>query len=407
MGQVYSLNARTGCTHWSFSAQGGVKAAISVGPIGKSRFAAYVGDEKAFVYAIDAVTGVELWRTRVDEHPLAMVTGAPRLYRGRLYVALASQEELASRDDNYVCCTFRGSVVALDAVTGRILWKTYTVDEAPRAYRKTAAGREVFGPAGGGIWNSPTVDSKRRRLYVGTGNSYTDRETGATDSILALDLVTGARVWSKQVSAADQWNTACWEPKTANCPRAEGPDDDFGGPPVLRTLAGGKQILVAGQKSGTVYGFDPDKQGEILWTMKRPARYGSGGVILGVAADPTAVYAPYSMDTGLTAFNVATGTELWHVCSSMQQAALAVIPGVVFSGSTDGHMRAYAAKDGKLIWDFDTAARPYDAVNGVKAFGGGIGGSPQIVGNGFLYVNSGYSYARAGNALLAFTVDGK
>src|SRR5215510_1009338 len=135
--KVYSLNASTGCVYWTYATDSGVRSAITIGPLNNgSSFAAYFGDLSGNVYALDAVTGKLLWKNTVEKHPAARITGAPRLYAGRLYVPVSSLEEGSSSLPNYECCTFRGSVVALDAATGKQIWKTYTIPEAPRQVGK-------------------------------------------------------------------------------------------------------------------------------------------------------------------------------------------------------------------------------------------------------------------------------
>jgi len=434
-GMVYCLNAQTGCANWQLDAGGRVRTAISVGPLpakanaGVAKFAAYFGDHKTFVHAVDAETGKPLWKTKVDEHPMARLTGAPVLYRDRLYVPVSSIEEGPGRDEKYECCKFRGALVALDAYTGKILWKNHTIQEPLTAFKKNAAGTQQYGPAGGAIWSAPTLDLKRKVIYAATGNSYTDVDTKGADAIIAFDAETGQIKWSNQVTPKDNFLVDCWPTPTGNCPNHAGPDVDFGSSPILRTLPNGKQVILAGQKSGVVYALDPDKQGKILWQVKAGEGGALGGVEWGHAADDQNVYVAISdvvpigkRTPGLAALKIATGEKLWHMptpksacawgaekCEAAQSAALTVIPGVVFSGAIDGHLRAYSTKDGRIIWDFDTAAKPYTTVNGVKATGGSLDvGGPTIAG-GMLYVNSGYGvfFGQPGNVLLAFAVAGE
>ena len=175
-GAVYSLDAATACVYWSFQADAGMRNAISIGPVkgqGSTSSAAYFGDVKANVYGIDAGSGRLLWKVKVEDQPVARITGAPTLYDGRLYVPVSSSEERAAGlSANYPCCTFRGSVVALDANTGRQLWKTYIIPDAPKPAGKTSKGVQLFAPSGGAVWNSPTIDVRHRALYIGTGDSY-------------------------------------------------------------------------------------------------------------------------------------------------------------------------------------------------------------------------------------------
>ena len=433
VGVIYCLNAHTGCAYWSLNAGAEVRCAISVGalPAGMpAKFAVYFGDEKSNVHAVDAATGKPIWKVKVEDHLLSRITGAPLLHAGRLYVPVSSFEETAGRDPGYECCKFRGSLVALDACTGKIIWKSFTVQGEPKPFKRNSTGTQMYGPAGGAVWSAPTIDLKRQVIYVGSGNSYTDVPTAHSDSIIAFDMVTGRVKWVNQLTPKDNFLVGCRQPGVGNCPEEAGPDYDFGSSPILRTLGDGKQVLLAGQKSGVIYALDPDANGKKLWE----ARVGNGGALGGIewgfAADDQNVYVPVAdpggpadrRKPGITALHIATGERLWHIpappakcswgttrCNNAQSAAATVIPGVVFSATTDGHLRAYLTKDGTVIWDFDTAAQPYAAVNGGQARGGTVDAGGPTIANGVLYVNSGYGrlVGQPGNLLLAFTVDGK
>src|SRR5262249_39508797 len=161
---------------------------------------------------------------------------------------------------NYECCTFRGSVSALDATTGEVAWKTYSIAEEPKPRGKSTAGAQLWGPSGGGIWSAPTVDVRRRVLYVATGNGYSDPPQPTTDAVLALDLQTGKMKWAKQVTK-DVWALGCGPAANPNCPQNVGPDFDFSASPALTTLANGRDLIVVPQKSGAGYALDPDKEG--------------------------------------------------------------------------------------------------------------------------------------------------
>jgi polyvinyl alcohol dehydrogenase (cytochrome) len=432
-GQVVSLNAQTGCTYWSIDAGASVRTAITVGALpagGPAKYAAYFGDARATVFAVDAETGRELWRLKADEHPAARITGSPVLHRDRLYVPVSSIEEFAASRNDYPCCTFRGSLLALDAFTGRRIWQTYTIPDTPAPYRKSASGTQLHGPAGAAIWGAPTIDQKRGVAYAGTGNSYTDVRTGATNAVLAFDLETGRIRWINQIQAGDNFIVGCDGPRNANCPQQPGPDTDFGSSTILRRLPNGADVLLAGQKSGVLYALDPDREGRILWQTTLGGGSPLGGIEWGFAADANRAYVPISdvitpadkRKPGLSAVTIATGEVAWQTpapaatcawgtnrCTNAQSAAVTVIPGVVFSGTADGRLRAYAAADGRIIWEVDTAAQPYAAVNGQEAKGGSIDGGGATLANGILYVNSGYGLilGRPGNALLAYSVDGK
>jgi polyvinyl alcohol dehydrogenase (cytochrome) len=428
--EVYSLDPRTGCAHWTFTAQAPVRVAITVGQYGgpgaEGPFAAYFADTAANVYAVDVLTGKQLWTRRIDSHPAAGVTGAPTLYLGRLYVGVAGiGEEITASNPKYECCTFRGSVVALSASTGAQLWKTYTIDE-PRPRGKNAAGVQQHGPAGGGVWNTPTVDERRGVIYVGTGNGYSDPPQPHTSAVLALDLRTGAVRWAFQGTKGDVWILGCPAAQGGpnNCPAQTGPDFDFGSSPILATAPGGRELIIAGQKSGMAYALDPDKQGAVVWEYRAGKGAMSGGIQWGSAVDAERAYFAVSDAAvgpaeagGLHAVDLATGTRAWYTpppppacgtlgpqCHGAQSAAITVMPGLVFSGSADGAMRAFDARTGKIVWEFNTN-REFQTVNGVKAVGGSIDGPGPVVVNGMLYFNSGYFLGRPGNVLLAFGLD--
>ena len=422
-GKVYSLDAGTGCIYWMFKADGPVRSAITIGPVG-GKWAAYFGDQRAQAYAVDAATGTLLWKVRVEEHPAAMITGAPALYEGRLYVPTSSYEEVTGGSPKYECCKFRGAVTVLDAATGKQIWKSYTIAEEPHPVRKNKQGTQLWGPSGAGVWSSPTIDPKKHAVYVVTGDAYSDPPARTSDSFLAFDMDTGKLLWSRQLTAGDAFNLGC--PRGDNCPEANGPDFDFGCSPNLVDLPNGKRALVAGQKSGMVHALDPDQQGEVLWSVRVGKGGPLGGVQWGNASDGQNVYAAVSDHFatqnlkeagGMFALKLATGERVWSTpapacdkpnCSPAQSAAVTLIPGVAFSGSLDGHLRAYATGDGRIVWDVDTALE-YQAVNGVKAKGGSLDGPGPVVVGGTLYVNSGYGMfaEMPGNVLLAFSVDGK
>lgn len=422
-GKVYSLDASTGCTYWVFKADAPVRSAISIGKVG-AKWVAYFGDQRAQAYAVDAATGALLWKVRVEEHPAAMITGAPSLYDGRLYVPDSSYEEVTGGSPKYECCKFRGAVTALDAATGKQIWKTYTIAEAPHPVRKNKQGTQLWGPSGASVWSSPTVDPSRHAIYVTTGDAYSDPPARTSDAFLALDMDTGKLLWSRQMTAGDAFNLGC--PTGDNCPEANGPDFDFGCSPNLVDLPNGKRALVAGQKSGMVHAVDPDQQGEVLWSVRVGKGGPLGGVQWGNASDGQNVYVAVSDHYatknlseagGMFALKLATGERVWSTpspgctkpgCSPAQSAAVTLIPGVAFSGSLDGHLRAYSTADGRIVWDVDTAVA-YESVNGVKAKGGSLDGPGPTVVGGLLYVNSGYGMfgETPGNVLLAFSVDGK
>jgi polyvinyl alcohol dehydrogenase (cytochrome) len=413
-GKVHALDSRTGCTHWMFQAESAVRPAIAMVPVGAAH-ALLFGDRGGTFYSLEAETGRVLWKKKVDDHAGARVTGSAVVHEGVIYIPVASGEETLARGNQYACCTFRGSVVALRVQDGSQVWKTYMI---PEAAHKTDDG---WGPSGAGVWSAPTIDVKRGRLYVGTGNNYSEPATATSDAIVAVDLKTGRIAWVRQVQPGDILNGNCQSKNT--CP---GPDYDFGASPILEKLDGGRELVLVGQKSGIVYALDPDKDGQIVWEARVGKGGVNGGVQWGMASDGRNVYAATSdvvrrgaagydpkEGGGLTALRIRDGSKAWYAapppcgdkmgCSPAQSAAVSVIPGVVFSGSLDGHLRAFSTEDGKVLWDFDTV-RDFATVNGVKASGGGIDGPGAIVSGGTVYVGSGYQRTggMGGNVLLAF-----
>ena len=431
-GVVQALKADSGCIEWTFQATGPVRSAILAVALG-DKHALLFGDSIGWFYCVEAETGRLLWKKRPEQHEATRLTGAPVAYQGTVFIPVASWEESRTTNPDYVCCTFRGSVVALRIKDGSQVWKTYMIAEAAKQ-----TGKNQWGPSGAGIWSAPTLDTKRGVLYVSTGDNYSNPATPLSDAIVAIELASGRIVWSRQTTPGDVWNTLC--STKGDCP---GPDYDYGSSVILEKLDNQRDILLAGQKSGVVYALDPDRKGTILWQMRVGQGGTNGGVQWGMASDGQQVYAATSDVTrtttprndpldprgqfvdpktggGLTALRIANGEKVWFAppivcapsakpgCSPAQSQAVTAIPGVVFSGSLDGHLRAYSAEEGKVLWDFDTV-REYQTVNGVKAVGGSLNGPGAVVVGGMLFVNSGYVRLGSipGNVLLAFSIDGK
>jgi len=424
--EIHALDPKTGCTHWTVRARTGVRTALSVGPYrmgAASGFAVFFGDGRANVYALDADTGKELWVRKVDDHRFAAITGAPTFHDGKLYVGVQGlNEEGQGGRPQYECCTFRGSVSAIDANTGEVLWKRFTIDD-PKPRGKNKTGVPQWGPAGGGIWSAPTVDAKRNMIYVATGNNYAEPSQKTTDAVMALDMGSGTVKWVNQVTPNDNWTLGCGpqNPDNANCPATLGPDHDFSASPSLVT-ANGKDVLVLPQKSGMAYALDPDREGAVVWSYRIGQGSGLGGQWGGAADEKNAYFGVSDLLSpnpgGIRAVDLASGQLAWSVgpqpklcpesrtCRASQGAAVTVVPGAVFSGSLDGGMRAYSTTDGKILWTFDTN-REFTTINGVKARGGGLEGPGAIVAGGMIYFNSGYGgfVGNPGNVLLAFGVD--
>ena len=442
-GYLYSLDAATGCVHWSFQAQAGLRSTPMIAPVrrGATQLAAFFGDIRGNAYSVDASTGKLLWKTRVDAHPLARITAGVTVHEGRVYVPVASLEEPESASVNHKCCTIRGLVTVLDAATGKEIWKTYTIPEVPTE-QKSASGVSFLGPSGAGIWGPVTIDPKRQVVYVSTGNAFSAPDLGRANAVMAMDINTGKVLWVTQAMHGDVWHTGCPQgassaghpPRSAHrrpgpppparaggpargrpadyyCPdETENPDWDFSAGTILVDLPNGRSLVVAGQKSGAVWALDPDNRGKVVWYSD----ISRGQILFGGAADDEQAYfgmrGPYG---GLVAIRLKDGLERWYADlppnESMAQhpgisAAVSAMPGVVFSAGLDGTLRAFSSFDGRPIWQYNTA-KDFETVNGVTARGGSIGSAGATIANGMVYVTSGYTgfqNGRPGNVLLAF-----
>jgi polyvinyl alcohol dehydrogenase (cytochrome) len=426
-GAVQALSTQTGCVRWLYQSSGPVRSAPVAVANGNTHVLVFT-DLTGWVYGLEAESGRLLWKKKVESHESARLTGTAAVYNGIVFIPAASWEETRASNPEYPCCTFRGSVTALRAKDGAQVWKTYTIREQPEKAKGTSGNVGSWGPSGAGVWATPTIDTKRGLLYVATGDNFSSPPTDMSDAVLALDVKTGRIVWSRQVTPGDVFSGAC---NGGQCP---GPDFDFGSSVLTEKLPNGRDILLAGQKSGVVFALDPDRKGEILWQTRVGKGGTNGGVQWGMASDGENVYAAVSdlvrkappntviqvglppdpsTGGGLTALRIATGEKVWFaapvpcgptpLCSPAQPQAVTAIPGVVFSGSVDGHLRAFTTEEGRLLWDFNTA-REYRTVNGVPAKGGALDGAGPVVAGGMLFINSGYARngATPGNVLLAF-----
>ena len=435
-GTIYALDVDSGCVRWAFKADAEVRSAITIeatkrGEI-ESRPKAYFGDFIGNVYALDASSGMLVWKSNLEDHHNVTITGSPKLHKDRLYVPMSSSEWASAADPAYECCTFRGGIAAFDVADGRLVWKSHTIPEQPKLTgKKNIQGTTLWAPAGAPVWGSPTIDEKRNVVYAGTGEAYTSPAAATSDSVIAFDLATGNIEWVYQATQGDAWNMSCFIGQAANCPEENGPDFDIGAPPVLLTLSNGRDILLVGQKSGFVFALDPDREGALIWKKRIGLGGFAGGVHWGMAADGDILFAP-NADTnfinkwqgertpGLYALNAENGDQIWFtpapdVCAEADKpacdpglsAAITAIPGVVFAGAFDGHLRAYDSLTGAIIWDFNTA-REFKTLSGEIASGGSIESDGPVIGNGHVLVNSGYLFGgrMAGNVLLAFSVDG-
>jgi polyvinyl alcohol dehydrogenase (cytochrome) len=435
-GTVYALDAASGCVRWTFRATAEVRTPIVIGPAGEGKSPgpplAYFGDLIGRAYAVDALTGELKWKIKTDKHPSATITAAPVLYKDRLYVPVSSLEEASAPDPAYPCCSFRGSVVAIEARSGKVAWKSYTIPTEPKQVGRTKVGTPILAPSGAPIWAAMSVDTKRGLLYATTGNNYTAPTEDHSDGVVAFDLETGAQRWHWQSVAKDAWNVACMVGGD-NCPEDNGPDYDIGAGSILVSTASGRDLLLIGRKDGMVMALDPDKHDKVLWQRKIGRGSIQGGVQWGMTAEPDRVYVPIAdmadssdgkvytepSKGGLYALDTATGESVWSTpaddrcngekaCDPGILAAITSIPGAVFAGHMDGRIRAYDSATGKVTWEYDSRQEVV-TLSGERARGGSVGGPGPVVHDGVLYVNSGYGlyFHLPGNVLLAFSVDGK
>ena len=421
-GYVYSIDADTGCVYWSFKANHSIRTAMTVGRVkvkGANRHAVFFGDRHADVYAIDAQTGRKLWTAHPEENFTARITAAPTYHEGRIYVPLSSFEEFSAATPTYECCKSVGGVAALDASTGKVLWLRHVEPELPKPLYKNSLGVQQWGPAGGAVWNSPTVDPVRKAIYFGTGDATTYPAIDTSDAVMAVDMDSGRVLWSHQVHRNDSFLVGCGNRRTENCPKVVGPDWDIPASPVLKTLPDGSRRLIVVTKPGDILSLDPDKNGALVWRMNvfgtvagdgpsPPGEASPGGIFWGAAISDEAAYFGLTRG-GMGAIDIVTGKRLWLSPLNADKkvsyaSATSAFPGVALQGSSDGRLQAVSTTDGKLLWSFETM-REFETVNGVKARGGSISAPGPIVADGMVFVGSGYAIlgGTPGNVVLAFS----
>lgn len=425
-GEVFCLNMETGCIRWVFEADAAVRGGVAVSEDIGDRIVVYLSDFGGNTFALDAETGDLIWRADAKNDPNNAVTGTPTYFDGMLYVPLSSMEVVTAGRDSYGCCRSSGQVVAFNAETGEEVWRHRVIEEMATERGVNAKGAKMYGPSGAPVWSSPTVDAARAYLYIGTGENNSNPPTLTSDALQALDLKTGALIWNYQATPKDVYIDGCGRPGAVNCPDPLGPDVDFGMAPILTTRPDSSQVLVVGQKSGVVHCLDPDT-GQPVWQTRIGRGSALGGIHWGIATDGRLAYVANSdwleygaepnvpANPGLFALDLMNGEIVWkstsdpeicrgkNGCYNSNSSAPTLIPGVVFAGSLDGHLRAHDAGTGQVLWDFDTN-RSFETVNGVEGHGGSIDGPGPVVANGMVFINSGYALfgEMPGNVLLAF-----
>jgi len=432
------------CVKWVYRAPGAspLRSSAGYGLIAapgykRGRKVVVVAGLDSTVHLLDAHTGKALWTRNVAAYSFSMTTGTPRILKDRIIVPV-SQYELTQAADNKVdCCTNHGFVLSLDPLTGAQQWRYDTMEDA-KPIRDRGDGKPLKGPSGAPIWNSPVVDDGRGLIYFGTGEANSPPAHRNTDAVIAIRLADGKEVWSMQGTARDIYNAGCHAkplPTQLNCVSdTVYRDVDFGASLILGKLKDGRELLFAGQKSGTLWALEP-ATGKVVWRRDIGTGAVNGGIHWGIAFHNGVVFVPIAvvgkdlpgqivdpkLKPGLYAVNAADGSIKWSFATTADcangrdrrsprcdrfyglSAAPTVIDGTVIAGGLDGWLRVFDEKTGAQLWTFDTAT-VFDTLNGVAAHGGSID-SASIVGvNGLLLVNSGYGmFGQApGNVMLAF-----
>ena len=433
-GDIYALDVKTGCVKWNFTASGEVRTGIIMdqwenGKKPNKRPYIYFGDILANEYALDAQTGELIWKIKSDDHPNATRTATSAKFEDILFIPISGLEVIPAFDDKYECCTFRGGLLAVDSRTGKTLWRQYSIPVPAKYSGNTSVGTRMFGPSGAPIWTSPNVDKKRRYVYIGTGENYSTPADDSSDAIIAYNIDTGEEVWRRQTLAGDAWNLACMGKGKPNCPKEFGPDMDYSASSITIDL-GDRDILIAGQKSGYVYGIDPDT-GKILWSNPISGGGTQGGIHFGMAAEGKTVYAPINdmknthdgkvwlnRKPGMHSLDAETGNIIWSNISDKEckdidfncdpgiSAAVTAVPGAVIAGHLDGTIKVYDKENGNILWSYNTL-RDFESISGSRAYGGSFSGSGPSIRNGYMAINSGYGIYNhmPGNVLLLFSLD--
>jgi len=425
------------CIQWIYEGEQTLRTSAGFGTRSDGKKVVLVGDMGGFVHMIDAMNGKELWTAHMGLFPASVSTGTPVLVGDKVIAPSSQYEIMLAAQDSHECCKIHGGVVALDAMTGKRVWEGHTMEQA-KPLRDRGDGKMIWGPSGAPVWNSPSIDLKRNLLYVGTGEANSAPAHPNTNAIMAFSLKDGSIKWSHQATADDVYNVGCG-PRGGglNCPKANESvfrDVDFGASTIIAKAPNGKDLVLAGQKSGTVWAMDPDT-GKVVWRRDIGTGGAMGGVHWGIAADDTHVYVPISnagrsipgqevddtIKPGLYAVNLNDGSIDWAFsvkgsCTAEEKKFVARCAGLyglsgaptvigdhIITGGLDGRVYMLERKTGKLVWQYSTA-REFDTINDVKGNGAAVDNASIIAANGLVIMNSGYGLfgQGPGNVMIAF-----
>ena len=447
--RAYAFDRVTGCLRWSYDAGSAPRSAMGFGHLDDDKPVVYFGDVTGQVHMLEARSGTPIWRKQLGVHEKTTLTAPPTLVGDRLYVGHSSLETLASINADYPCCSISGAVSAHEAGTGKTLWMSRTLPES-RSRGTSSVGTPLFGPAGASVWTAPLIDRERGQLIVGTGPLAAPPDNGSGDAVIAFDLETGARRWTFQSTADDLWNGACRSgtdsARHPNCDFEHGKDFDFGAGIVLATTGEGRDLILAGQKSGQLFALDPGT-GAPVWQTRLSEGSALGGIHWGMAVQGDAVYVPVndpdfpplpgapsnvnelvgSPDPrpGLYQIRLRDGRPGWswqtkRACEPDADdfrspwpacprqigfsAAVLSLPGAILSAGLDRTWRAHSVEDGRVLRQESTLRAYEQTLNGVDGHGGSIDNATMVAAEDMLYVQSGYGFfgGLPGNVLIAY-----
>jgi polyvinyl alcohol dehydrogenase (cytochrome) len=428
------------CVKWVYNTPGGapLRSSPGFGVIADGRSVLAFSGLDSTVHVVDAATGKALWTKNVAAYSYSLTTGTPRVLKNRIIVPVSQFEIMVAADNAVTCCTNHGFVLSLDPKTGDQQWRYDTMPDA-QPIRDRGDGKMLYGPSGAPIWNSPVVDEARGLIFFGTGEANSPPAHHNTNALIAIRLADGKEVWSHQATANDIFNAGCGpkpRPELLNCVSdTVYRDVDFGASLIRGKLKDGREMVFAGQKSGTVWAMHPDT-GKVIWRRDIGTGAPNGGIHWGIAYKDDTVFVPVAqigrplpggepidpnLQRGMYAVDARTGEIKWHYtvqpdCANGRDkkaprcdrtygfsGAPTIIDGAIVQGSLDGRLFALDLKTGREIWTFDTL-RDYVTLNGVPGKGGSIDAASIVAVNGLLLSGSGYGmFGQApGNVLLAF-----